>query len=129
MATTFDLDVAAPPGGVPWIPANRHFSQADDGLSQPWNGRVWMNPPFTNIAPWVSRFIAHANGIALLPFSKSKWTADIWYEADAVVLIQQQDQRFPFIKNGKPHTIFMPVWLAAIGHDNATAIARVGHAR
>ena len=30
----FDLDVAAPPGGVPWIPAERVLTMADDGLSR-----------------------------------------------------------------------------------------------
>ena len=32
MKLTFDLDVAAPPGGVEWVPADRFYSQADDGV-------------------------------------------------------------------------------------------------
>ena len=28
----FDIDVAAPAQGIPWIPAKRWFSQAEDGL-------------------------------------------------------------------------------------------------
>jgi hypothetical protein len=40
---TFDLDPCAPAGGVPWIPARRHFSIEDDGLAQEWHGRVWLS--------------------------------------------------------------------------------------
>jgi len=38
LGINFELDPAAPPGGVPWIPAARHFSKRDDGLTQPWSG-------------------------------------------------------------------------------------------
>lgn len=34
----FDLDVAAPLQGIPWLPAKRWFSQAEDGLLQDWGG-------------------------------------------------------------------------------------------
>lgn len=34
----FDIDVAAPVNGIPWIPTKRWFSQADDGLAQDWGG-------------------------------------------------------------------------------------------
>ena len=49
----FDIDVAAPVQGIPWLPAKRWFSQADDGLAQDWAGQfVWMNPPFSKSTPW-----------------------------------------------------------------------------
>ena len=38
MGIEFDIDVAAPVHGIPWIPAKRWFSQADDGLAQEWGG-------------------------------------------------------------------------------------------
>ena len=37
----FDIDVAAPIQGIPWIPAKKWFSQADDGLAQDWGG-LWF---------------------------------------------------------------------------------------
>ena len=46
----FDLDVCAPQGGVPWIPAKDYFALPTDGLSQPWVGKVWCNPPYSTIA-------------------------------------------------------------------------------
>lgn len=64
---TYDLDPAAPPGGVPWIPAAHHYTEADDGLTMPWYGRVWLNPPYSTPWPWVARLAEHGNGVALIP--------------------------------------------------------------
>lgn len=66
----FDLDVCSPPRElVPWIPARRAFVLPEhDGLREPWDGMVWMNPPFgAGIGKWVARFTNHGNGVALLP--------------------------------------------------------------
>ncbi len=87
LATRFSIDVASPPEGIPWIPADRYFTMADDGLKQPWDGLVWMNPPYSNPSPWVARFIEHNNGIALLPFSKSKWCQSLWDSTAQMVYI------------------------------------------
>lgn len=38
MGLTFDIDVAAPLQGIPWLPAKRWFSQIDDGLAQELGG-------------------------------------------------------------------------------------------
>jgi hypothetical protein len=85
MGIIFDLDVAAPEGGIEWIPAKKSYSIKDDGLTSPWQGRVWMNPPFSKPAPWVEKFIAHNNGIALLVVSRSQWFRDLWETADAIM--------------------------------------------
>ena len=76
--TTFDLDVSAPPNGAPFVPCRHHYSILDDGLSQPWFGLVWMNPPFSNPLPWVTKFLEHGNGVALLPTSNGKWFDLVW---------------------------------------------------
>lgn len=41
----FDLDPCSPGIGH-WVPADRVYTKADDGLAQSWNGFVFMNPPF-----------------------------------------------------------------------------------
>jgi len=47
----FDLDVAADPDNAV---APRFYTEADDGLSQPWDAeRVWCNPPFAKPFPWL----------------------------------------------------------------------------
>ena len=47
----FDTDPAQPIGGVSWIPVKKYYTIIDDGLSQPWDGRVWMNPPYSQTTP------------------------------------------------------------------------------
>lgn len=69
----FDIDVCAPKGGIDYIPAKKHFCIEDDGLTQKWEGKVWMNPPFKQACKWMAKFHEHGNGVALVPVSKTKW--------------------------------------------------------
>ena len=122
LALTFDLDVCAPVGGVPWIPAARYYTVADDGLAQPWTGRVWMNPPYSRATPWVRRFVDHRHGIALVGHAKSAWHPLLWSAADAVAV---PFEYFDFVGG----SIFVPVWFAAYGPECVEALHRVGHVR
>lgn len=73
----FDLDPCSPIMR-PWDTAKKHYSKLDDGLIQPWDGRVWLNPPYGNeIGLWLEKMADHNNGIALtfgrleiIPFRK-----------------------------------------------------------
>lgn len=49
----FTIDVAASAANAK-LP--RYFTIEDDGLSQPWTReRVWCNPPYSSIEPWVAK--------------------------------------------------------------------------
>lgn len=68
MNVHFDLDVASPMFGIPWIPHTHRYSC--ESLEMPWEGFVWMNPPFggrNGLVPWLDKFIAHGNGVCLVP--------------------------------------------------------------
>lgn len=126
----FDLDVCAPAGGLPWIPAKRHYSIADDGLASPWEGRVWCNPPYSTATPWVRKFIQHGNGVIVIPMGKSKAFVELWSAADALtvpsVLNTIHGDRCKFLKDGKPYSISFGVILAAFGEECVQAIGRLG---
>lgn len=69
LGLTFDLDPASPMSGpVPWIPAKTFYSPNENGLIQPWLGRVWLNPPYgpPGVA-FIDRLIAHNYGVLLIP--------------------------------------------------------------
>ena len=64
----FDLDPCASEH-QPWATACKHLTVKDDGLSKPWAGRVWCNPPYSSILPWVQKAWAEwktSDGIAML---------------------------------------------------------------
>lgn len=49
----FTLDVAASAANAK---CERYFTSDDDGLAMPWAGqRVWCNPPYSDIRPWVEK--------------------------------------------------------------------------
>lgn len=118
----FDLDVACPPEGPPHTPASAFYTQETDGLASPWWGTVWMNPPFSNMSPWVHKFIEHQNGIALVISSKSKWFRRLWDDADGLVFLP------PNMKFDQG-AIFMPTFLAAYGDQCVEALTKSGLGR
>lgn len=64
----FDLDVAAPEEGPRHVPCGDWLFTGS--LDEPWFGFVWMNPPFegrNGLEPWLTKFVAHGNGICLTP--------------------------------------------------------------
>lgn len=76
LGVRFALDVATPGpfvraklDPVTWIPAEEWISE--QSLERDWgSGMVWMNPPFgarNGLVPWLLKFTAHNNGIALVP--------------------------------------------------------------
>lgn len=123
LALTFDIDVASPSGGVEWIPALRYFDESTNGLEQEWHGRVWMNPPYSNPTDWVSKFIEHGNGIALLVVSRSRWFRDLWAASDAIALTPY-NMKFER-PDGHKKQISFQTMLFAIGQENANALKNV----
>lgn len=116
----FDLDPAAPARSH-WT-ATRCYTKADDGLRLPWNGRVFLNPPYSEPQPWVERLIEHGNAIALFFVrTDTKWMQQTLGVADAAFLLRG---RIPFVdieerKSGTPAAASI---LLAFGENNVKAI-------
>lgn len=90
LGEVFDLDVSAPEGGVPWLPAKRYFTIKDNGLLQRWEGFVWCNPPYgKETGEWLRRMDEHNNGVALV-FARTdcQWFHRHCARADALLFLK-----------------------------------------
>jgi len=124
----FDLDPCAPPGGVPWLPAKHHYSIEDDGLSKPWFGRVWLNPPYGREAgAWMIHLAQHGHGIGLV-FSRTDvaWWHLTVPDATAVCFVRGRLTFVPGSGQSAPGNSGGPSALVAYGDDCAEAVARSG---
>ncbi len=87
----FDLDPCAA-SQMPWPTATTAYSLPLDGLSLPWLGRVWLNPPYGGeLKKWLGRLVDHGNGIALVPARtevESWFWPLIWERADAILFLR-----------------------------------------
>lgn len=84
----FDLDpCAAPTTTIGRI----NYTEADDGLSLPWAGRVFLNPPYGLKARiWMGRLANHGTGIALI-FARTETAMFhdlVWNRADALLFLR-----------------------------------------
>jgi phage N-6-adenine-methyltransferase len=87
---SFDLDPCSPGDRRPWDTASQHYSAEDDGLRQPWSGRVWLNPPYSHVGVWLSRLAEHGTGTALI-FARTEtrtFFEQVWERADAVLFLR-----------------------------------------
>ena len=86
----FDLDPCCPPD-MPWKTAARCYTPAEDGLAQPWFGRVWLNPPYSRQAvQWLDRMAQHGDGIALVfARTETEWFwRTVWKAATACLFLR-----------------------------------------
>lgn len=86
----FDLDPCAPIRR-PWDMAIHHFTVVDNGLSLPWHGLVFMNPPYgQETGKWLARLAAHGEGIALI-FARTEtrmFFEYVWPKAHAILFLE-----------------------------------------
>jgi phage N-6-adenine-methyltransferase len=74
MLGVIDVDPASNSKDEPNVPAITHYTEEDDGLSQLWEGRVFLNPPYgREIGEWIEKLVQEyrdgniAEAIALVP--------------------------------------------------------------
>jgi phage N-6-adenine-methyltransferase len=94
---TFDLDPCSPTsnGRTAPVKAKVYYTEADDGLSLPWFGTVFMNPPYNRcLSRWTAKAKAEAEKgrtdmvVALLPArpDTAYWHRDIARSASVLFL-------------------------------------------
>lgn len=99
----FTLDVAASAMNAK---CGNYFSKDDNGLIKDWYGKVWCNPPYNNIGPWVSKAIReikkfHVGQVCmLLPEGCStKWFQLVYENADTIEFVHGR------LNFGGPHAL------------------------
>lgn len=88
----FDLDPCCIPH-MPWRTASTMFADGHtDGLTEPWHGRVWLNPPYSEVGRWMSRMSKHGDGIAMV-FARTEtkwWFSDVWNRASTILFMRSR---------------------------------------
>jgi len=122
----FDVDVCAPVNPeFRTCPARRYLTAVDDGLTAPWEGTVWMNPPYGEPSAWVDRFADHGDGLALLQMPKrTRWQARMLGAADALTILNVVFTR----PDGSTADVPWPIMLFAIGAESIAALSQVATA-
>jgi DNA N-6-adenine-methyltransferase (Dam) len=123
----FDLDPCAPPWPeADWLPVENRFSLPEDGLSKPWTGLVWLNPPYgKETGVWVRRLAEHGHGIALV-FARTDvaWWHDVLPRATAVCFVRGRVTFIAGAGQSAPGNSGGPSALIAFGEDCAASLER-----
>ncbi len=124
----FDLDPCAPVIR-PWDMAKNHYTIEDNGLSKPWHGRIWCNPPYgSETGKWLKKMSDHGNGIALI-FARTEtgnFFNYIWRYAKAIMFLRGR-LVFRHADGTKPaNSAGAPSCLIAYGDQNAKALKNSG---
>lgn len=58
-----DLDPASCPAANAFVMARYYYTLAENGLTQPWYGNVWLNHPFNKVGnrQWINRLLEQYN--------------------------------------------------------------------
>lgn len=124
----FDLDPCAPIKR-PWEMAAQHYTAQDNGLQQPWHGRVWLIPPYgAQAAAWLARLAAHGAGIALI-FARTEtemFFEHVWSKASALLFLKGR-LHFHFVDGTRaPANGGAPSVLIAYGDQEAETLRSCG---
>lgn len=124
----FDLDPCAATDR-PWDCATRNYVEADDGLTLPWEGMVWLNPPFDRyqVGGWIGRLARHQNGVCLVHArTEAAWFEPIWTRSACILFL---GKRIKFCRPDgtvQPANSGAPPVLAAFGHRAAQRLQDSG---
>jgi hypothetical protein len=123
----FDLDPCAPANPrqvLPWADCVSHFvTLPGNGLTCPWTGRIWLNPPFNrNERPkWMARMAEHGNGVMLIPAATETEAFDkqVWKRATGILFLKGRPH-FHYVDGRRaPFNCGTAICLVAYGDSNA----------
>jgi phage N-6-adenine-methyltransferase len=116
----FDLDPCAPRRSRTVVRARTHYTAEDDGLSLPWHGTVFVNPPYgRTLAAWIAKAHHEVSAgrartvVALLP---ARPDTRYWHEhiaGRATVYFLRGRLRFSGSEQSAPFPSALAVWGAS----------------
>ena len=122
----FDLDPCSPIER-PWDMAANHYTIEDDGLSQPWHGRVWCNPPYgRETGKWLNKCAEHGNATALI-FARTEtadWQSHVWSKAHSVLFLFGRLYFYHVTGERAANNSGAPSALVAFDRENGIALER-----
>ena len=123
----FDLDPCAPIKRL-FDTARSHYTINDDGLAQPWQGRVWLNPPYGDqTIKWVQRLAEHGKGTALI-FARTETSTFfpwVWEYASAVMFLRGR-VKFYNVDGTQGGSAGAPSCLIAYGAEDGIKLEQSG---
>lgn len=110
----FTLDACASPGNAK---CDRFFTIEDDGLSRPWEGVVWMNPPYgRTIRAWMDKAIASARaGATVVCLVPARTDTAWWHDVAAKGEVRFLRGRLKF--GGAKHSAPFPSAVVVLSPD------------
>lgn len=121
-----DLDPATSELANQVVKATRFYTQADDGLSREWSGRVWLNPPYGRLAgDFIERLVAEHLGeniTSAIALVNAHCTDTAWFQALWHYPLCFTDHRIDFESAGreKKNSSTHGSVFAYLGPDNRT---------
>jgi hypothetical protein len=106
-----------------------NYTESDNGLVLPWEGSVWLNPPFDRyqVGDWIQKLAEHGDGIALVHArTEADWFQPIWLHAELIIFLRK---RLKFCRpdgSEQPANSGAPAVLAAFGQEQATSLSLSG---
>lgn len=120
----FDLDVCATPNNAKCA---RYFTREIDGLTQPWRGTCWMNPPYGRaIRDWMRKaFESHLEGATVVCLVPARTDTAWWHDfaAKGEIRFLRRRLRFGNALSSAPFpsaiVVFRIRWWEFAGDDRA----------
>lgn len=98
---TIDLDPASCATANEVVKATVYYEKLSDGLSLPWRGNIWLNPPYSDPYPWIEKLFSEyeakrvTSAIVLVNTANSpKWARLLWSNTQASVCMLSSRIKF-----------------------------------
>lgn len=75
--SSIDLDPCSNETSI--VPATRKVSLPEDGLALPWQGKVFVNPPFTDMKLWMGKCVREAYRADIILLAPSRTDTQAWH--------------------------------------------------